>query len=740
MARSPYLDQSRLLTFFNTPLVIRVFRFPIIRWVLDIIVFVISRRYKAKVLPTPTESRLESTLNMVVRDVVKDLGYVGAMVATREADDSLPVRAYYVDPDVMTQEEIENWERRISKIVFKKVGLKAPIARSYLKNKRFKNNLSVRAIMSEGGPRIITHHELFSLFTPVVPSILRGLIRGLQKNKLGVSQVAAVPFFLEGKSRDSNSVVGNLFVLARNEISGDSKKRLEAFGRMAAIAIENERRLQQENRLNGQVQALQSTIFKIQTCLKNEQAIQDILDDIVIGVVKNLGYVGAMVAIREDDTLPVKAYFVDPNVITEQDIKKWERSLSQIVGTDIGLKAPIARTYLHDDRFKNNLSFRAVMAEGGPIEVPDKDLCSLFVPVVPESLRPVIRRIQEILDINQVIAVPFFLEEEKGSSTQVIGNLFVVSREVSFSQKEIKILKTFAQQAAIGIHNAQLYHDVQSLRHNLEIAYGEEKKWREEIQALQHDIAIAYQKERYRREAAEKIAQIADKFSNIRHNLRGELVKLQILADEALEENAQTPLPDLVQENLKEITDIVEVTLDLVKSLKEEDITLDLAKSLENPSHLVNFEEKDIREYIIEARAKSPRLSERPNIEVVLDLFDEELLVRSIGDLTEVFTILLNNAVDAMGENGKIVISDYLDGEKWVVISVSDTGPGVPQEYRKKIFEDKFSTKGAGGFGYGLFYARTALTWMNGEIWLAEENGSKSGATFLVKLPIANSN
>lgn len=457
MTNSPYLDQSRLLTFLNSPIAVQLSRFPLIRWGLDIIVTITSKRYKAKVLPLPIESQEESTLDIIVRDVVKDLGFVGAMVATREADDSLPVRAYYVDPDVLTQKDIEKWERRISKLVFKKVGLKAPIARAYLHNRRFKNNLSVRAIMAEGGPRIITHHDLFFLFTPVVPWILRSLIKVIQKNVLGVSQVAAVPFFLEGDRRDITNVVGNLFVLARSEILADGKKRLEAFGRMAAIAIENERRLHQENRLNAQIQALQSTTLKIQTSLKNEQAVQEILDDIVTGVVKNLGYVGAIVAIRENDTLPVKAYFVDPNVITEQDIKKWEYRLSLAVGTEIGLQSPIARTYLHDNRFKNNLSFRAVNALSGPQVVPDKELFSLFVPVVPESLRQAIWRIQKIFDINQVIAVPFFLEEERGSSAQVIGNLFVISREASFSQNEIEILKTFAQQAAIGIRNAELY-------------------------------------------------------------------------------------------------------------------------------------------------------------------------------------------------------------------------------------------------------------------------------------------
>ena len=716
MAKSPYLEQSKLLALLNSPFVVQVFRFFVIRWFLDIIVSLISRRYKAKVLPLSTESRLESTLDMIVRDVVKDLGYVGAMVATLEADNSLPVRAYYVDSDVITQEEIEIWERRISRVVFRKVGLKAPIARAFLDKKQFRKNLSVRAIMAEGGPRIITHHELFSLFTPVVPWFLRGVIRRIQKNKLGVSQVAAVPFFLEDKSKDRANVVGNLFVLSRSEISEDAKRRLEAFGRMAAIAIENENRLQKENRLNRQIQALQSTTLRIQTSLQDEQAI---LDDIVEGVVMNLGYVGAMVATREDNTLPVKASFVDPDVINDQDIEKWERMISFVVGTDIGLQAPIARTYLHDDRFKDNLSFRAVNAAEGPQVVPDDELFSLFVPVVPESLRQVIWRIQKIFGINQVIAVPFFFEEEEGSSAEVIGNLFVSSRETSFSQEEIEILKTFAQQAAIGIRNAQLYHKVQELQQN---------------------ISVAYEKEIRQREAANRMTQIAEKFGQIRHNLHSELVKLQIYADEALEENTEL-LPDLVTEKLSKITEIADIALDLVKNLPNKDVTSNLAKSFDET--LIEEEKRDVREYVNEAIDKS-RLSQAQKIDIALDLLDESIIIHSKGDLAEVFKILLDNAVDAIGESsGKVVISNQIDSDKWVVISVSDTGPGVPPEYREKIFGE-FTTKtkkskGAGGLGYGLFHARTVLGRMNGQISLAEDNDNGSGATFLVKLPIINS-
>lgn len=695
--RSPFLDQSRLLRLLNSPLVIWFSQLPPIQWLTDILVLVTTRRLKRKQLnPTPV-SRLESTLNTIVHDVVTNFGYVGAIVATREPDDSLPVRAYFVDPQVISKEEIEKWERRISLVTGRKVGLKSPVSRAYLNDKRFKDNLSVRAITAEGGPRVVTHHELYSLFTPVVPKFLRGVIKSIQ-NDLGIRQVIAVPFFLEGESKDRASVVGNLFVAAKNEISLREEQILHAFGRQAAVAIENERRLQQEYRLHGQVKALQSTILKMQTSLKDEQ---EILDNIVEGVVINLGYVGAMVATRVDNTLPVKAYFVDPNIITEEEVKKWEYRLSLPVGQEIGLKAPIACTYLLDERFQNNLSFRAIMAEGGPRIEYDKELFSLFVPVVPEAFRRVIWRVQKFFEIGHVIAVPFYLEENSKSAGQVIGNLFVITREDSFSQEEIEILQTFAQQAAIGIRNAQLYHQVQS---------------------LEADIAQAYREERDRRVSSEKIAQMATLITNIRHDLRGELSKLQVYAGRALKVNNKVPLPPSVIEDLNKIVHNATVALDLVQRLKQ-------------PTQPVEFKERNIREHITEAIATAKRLSDMPKIEVIRKLPNEDIYVQSTDDLTEVFSVLLNNAADAMGGYGKITILGQVINDKWVVISINDTGPGVPDEIREQIFEESFTTKASGGLGYGLFYARTALTWMNGNIWLAERNGSTSGATFLVRLP-----
>jgi len=75
-----------------------------------------------------------------------------------------------------------------------------------------------------------------------------------------------------------------------------------------------------------------------------------------------------------------------------------------------------------------------------------------------------VKGIQRELGIRQVIAVPFFLQGRDGQSQQVVGNLFAATMRDSFNADEIQVLKTFGQQAAIGIRNAQLYRKSESRR------------------------------------------------------------------------------------------------------------------------------------------------------------------------------------------------------------------------------------------------------------------------------------
>jgi signal transduction histidine kinase len=105
------------------------------------------------------------------------------------------------------------------------------------------------------------------------------------------------------------------------------------------------------------------------------------------------------------------------------------------------------------------------------------------------------------------------------------------------------------------------------------------------------------------------------------------------------------------------------------------------------------------------------------------------------AELNQVWTNLIDNAVQAMNGVGTLTIRTYREDDH-VIVSVGDTGPGVPDELRKRVFEPFFTTKPVGeGTGLGLDISyRIVVNGHGGDIALKSTPGDTQ---FLVKLPIA---
>jgi signal transduction histidine kinase len=106
------------------------------------------------------------------------------------------------------------------------------------------------------------------------------------------------------------------------------------------------------------------------------------------------------------------------------------------------------------------------------------------------------------------------------------------------------------------------------------------------------------------------------------------------------------------------------------------------------------------------------------------------------SELNQVWTNLLDNAIDALGEKGTITVRTRLDGD-CAVVEVSDDGPGVPEDIRERIFEPFFTTKPVGaGTGLGLDAARRIVEERHrGTIGVQSRPGE---TTFQVWLPLAD--
>jgi signal transduction histidine kinase len=105
------------------------------------------------------------------------------------------------------------------------------------------------------------------------------------------------------------------------------------------------------------------------------------------------------------------------------------------------------------------------------------------------------------------------------------------------------------------------------------------------------------------------------------------------------------------------------------------------------------------------------------------------------GELNQVWTNLVANALDAMGGEGTLTLRTAHDGDR-ALVEVADTGPGIPEELRRRIFEPFFTTKPVGqGTGLGLDVSwRIVVQRHGGDLRVVSEPGN---TRFQVRLPLA---
>jgi two-component system NtrC family sensor kinase len=139
-------------------------------------------------------------------------------------------------------------------------------------------------------------------------------------------------------------------------------------------------------------------------------------------------------------------------------------------------------------------------------------------------------------------------------------------------------------------------------------------------------------------------------------------------------------------------------------------------------------------------------------VKEVISFLDKEILYRNIrlelnlqkdlpkvttdkGQLQQVFLNIINNAIDAVKEEGYITVSSYIKDNHFVRLAIKDNGVGIPKENLKHIFEPFYSTKEKGkGTGLGLSISYGIVQKLGGTI-LVESEVNK-GTTFIVEVPV----
>ncbi|MGA3089192.1 MAG: ATP-binding protein [Terriglobales bacterium] len=162
---------------------------------------------------------------------------------------------------------------------------------------------------------------------------------------------------------------------------------------------------------------------------------------------------------------------------------------------------------------------------------------------------------------------------------------------------------------------------------------------------------------------------------------------------------------------------------DLVRAIKEYTYmdqgpvqNVDLAKSLETTLIILNHKLKR-------------------GVTVQRDYRADPLLVNSFGsELNQVWTNLIDNAIDAMKGNGELRVRTYRDND-CAVVEIGDNGPGISPENKPHIFEPFFTTKGVGeGTGLGLDTVQRIVKKHRGNVQVTSQPGD---TRFQVWLPLA---
>ena len=223
---------------------------------------------------------------------------------------------------------------------------------------------------------------------------------------------------------------------------------------------------------------------------------------------------------------------------------------------------------------------------------------------------------------------------------------------------------------------------------------------------------------------AAKLAAVGEMAAGIAHELNNPLTSVTGFAELALDD---IPEDSETRKDLEIVMREAVRARDVVRRL------LDFARQSESERARAS-----LNEVVDDVVALSRHLIRTSGVTLKLDL--EKNLPWVLVDVNQMKQVLLNlihNALQAMPAGGEMIIateSAYRDGRDWIIVSVCDTGVGIPKLDQARIFEPFYTTKGnQGGTGLGLSVTYGIITDHGGQIDVESQPGT--GSKFTVWLP-----
>jgi two-component system, NtrC family, sensor kinase len=241
---------------------------------------------------------------------------------------------------------------------------------------------------------------------------------------------------------------------------------------------------------------------------------------------------------------------------------------------------------------------------------------------------------------------------------------------------------------------------------------------------IERDRLIEIEKSRYDRLAVqtEKLSALGRMAAGIAHEINNPLGSIMLYSSNLLK---RIPKEEgIVRESVEIVLQEADRCKNIIQGLLEFSRE---SESLMTPTDVGEVVEKALR--ILDNEFRLHRIQLTKDLQAGLPK-----LPMDVGQIEQVLVNLLLNAVQAMEEEGNIVLRTSLSPDRTKIeIEISDTGCGVPQKHMDKIFEPFFSTK-AKGTGLGLAVTYGILQRHGGAIRVSSVAGQ--GSTFVVELPI----
>ncbi|MBG0861262.1 MAG: AAA family ATPase [Bacteroidales bacterium] len=359
--------------------------------------------------------------------------------------------------------------------------------------------------------------------------------------------------------------------------------------------------------------------------------------------------------------------------------------------------------------------------------------------------------------IRSVLCLPLIFKNKISGILYLENNL----ASGTFTSERVEVLKILSGQIVISIENARLYRNLEEynrlLEENVAKRTAEISQQNEQLSNQKEELGAALENLRqsqYKLIQSEKMASLGQLVAGIAHEINNPVNFISAGVDSLdanLEEIGQVLdiyhkiTPTNVEVKLKEIEELKK-KIEYRKAIREIE---KLINSIKNGTKRTTEIVKGLRTFsrLDEDSLKMADIHEgldstlillhnkyKNRIKIVKNYGYMPLIECFPGQLNQVFMNILSNAVDAIEDKGTITINTSISGGQ-VQINIKDTGRGIPQNLKEKIFEPFYSTKDAGmGTGLGLSISLAIIEKHKGKIDFRSEVGR--GSEFMISLPV----